>query len=66
MRLIAALSQNANAWGDLYWDDGESLDTFAKGDYSYLVFNVTQVRCSVASCGVEGRAPCLAGRNPQV
>lgn len=40
--LIAALSQNANAWGDLYWDDGESLDTFAKGDYSYLVFNVTQ------------------------
>uniref|UniRef100_H9GHK5 P-type domain-containing protein n=1 Tax=Anolis carolinensis TaxID=28377 RepID=H9GHK5_ANOCA len=43
MRLIAALSQNANAWGDLYWDDGESLDAFAKGDYSYLVFNVTQV-----------------------
>uniref|UniRef100_A0A803T655 P-type domain-containing protein n=1 Tax=Anolis carolinensis TaxID=28377 RepID=A0A803T655_ANOCA len=42
MRLIAALSQNANAWGDLYWDDGESLDAFAKGDYSYLVFNVTQ------------------------
>ncbi|XP_053132268.1 lysosomal alpha-glucosidase-like [Hemicordylus capensis] len=42
LRLIAALSQNANAWGDLYWDDGESLDTFAKGDYSYLVFNVTQ------------------------
>ncbi|KAH0632013.1 hypothetical protein JD844_020013, partial [Phrynosoma platyrhinos] len=42
LRLIAALSQNANAWGDLYWDDGESLDAFAKGDYSYLVFNVTQ------------------------
>ncbi|XP_062999640.1 lysosomal alpha-glucosidase-like isoform X1 [Elgaria multicarinata webbii] len=42
LRLIAALSQNANAWGDLYWDDGDSLDTFAKGDYSYLVFNVTQ------------------------
>ncbi|XP_048349411.1 lysosomal alpha-glucosidase-like [Sphaerodactylus townsendi] len=42
LRLIAALSQNSNAWGDLYWDDGESLDTFEKGDYSYLVFNVTQ------------------------
>ncbi|XP_020659956.3 lysosomal alpha-glucosidase [Pogona vitticeps] len=40
--LIAALSQNSNAWGDLYWDDGDSLDTFAKGDYAYLVFNVTQ------------------------
>ncbi|XP_077172990.1 lysosomal alpha-glucosidase-like [Paroedura picta] len=42
MRLIAALSPNATAWGDLYWDDGESLDTFEKGDYSYLLFNVTQ------------------------
>nr|XP_008162912.2 lysosomal alpha-glucosidase-like isoform X1 [Chrysemys picta bellii] len=42
LRLIAALSQNASAWGDLFWDDGESLDTFERGDYSYLVFNVTQ------------------------
>nr|XP_006112923.1 lysosomal alpha-glucosidase [Pelodiscus sinensis]XP_006112924.1 lysosomal alpha-glucosidase [Pelodiscus sinensis]XP_006112926.1 lysosomal alpha-glucosidase [Pelodiscus sinensis] len=42
LRLIAALSQNASAWGDLFWDDGESLETFEKGAYSYLVFNVTQ------------------------
>uniref|UniRef100_A0A8D0G2F7 P-type domain-containing protein n=1 Tax=Sphenodon punctatus TaxID=8508 RepID=A0A8D0G2F7_SPHPU len=42
LRLIAALSQSASAWGDLFWDDGESLDTFERGDYSYLVFNVTQ------------------------
>ncbi|KAL7979401.1 hypothetical protein Chor_015425 [Crotalus horridus] len=42
LTLIAALSQTSNAWGDLYWDDGDSLDTFEKGDYSYLVFNVTQ------------------------
>ncbi|KAL8175379.1 UNVERIFIED_CONTAM: hypothetical protein K2H54_021715, partial [Gekko kuhli] len=42
LSLIAALSQSASAWGDLYWDDGESLDAFEKGDYSYLVFNVTQ------------------------
>lgn len=45
-----ALSQSATAWGDLFWDDGESLDTFERGSYSYLVFNVTQVER-----GGEGR-----------
>lgn len=43
LRLIVALSQSGTAWGDLFWDDGESLDTFERGSYSYLVFNVTQV-----------------------
>ncbi|NXU89451.1 LYAG glucosidase, partial [Xiphorhynchus elegans] len=42
LRLIVALSSSATAWGDLFWDDGESLDTFEQGSYSYLVFNVTQ------------------------
>ncbi|KAM8798466.1 lysosomal alpha-glucosidase-like [Eudromia elegans] len=42
LRLIVALSQHGTAWGDLFWDDGESLDTFERGSYSYLVFNVTQ------------------------
>uniref|UniRef100_A0A8C7E2A0 P-type domain-containing protein n=1 Tax=Naja naja TaxID=35670 RepID=A0A8C7E2A0_NAJNA len=42
LTLIAALSQSSTAWGDLFWDDGDSLDTFEKGNYSYLVFNVTQ------------------------
>ncbi|XP_009581162.1 PREDICTED: lysosomal alpha-glucosidase, partial [Fulmarus glacialis] len=42
LRLIVALSSSATAWGDLFWDDGESLDTFERGSYSYLVFNVTQ------------------------
>ncbi|NWI21977.1 LYAG glucosidase, partial [Crypturellus soui] len=42
LRLIVALSQSATAWGDLFWDDGESLDTFERGSYSYLVFNATQ------------------------
>lgn len=46
LRLIVALSQSGTAWGDLFWDDGESLDTFERGSYSYLVFNVTQVRHS--------------------
>lgn len=43
LRLIVALSSHATAWGDLFWDDGESLDTFEQGNYSYVVFNVTQV-----------------------
>ncbi|KGL86579.1 Lysosomal alpha-glucosidase, partial [Charadrius vociferus] len=38
LRLIVALSQSGTAWGDLFWDDGESLDTFERGSYSYLVF----------------------------
>ncbi|NWX89039.1 LYAG glucosidase, partial [Nothoprocta pentlandii] len=42
LRLIVALSQSRAAWGDLFWDDGESLDTFERGSYSYLVFNVTR------------------------
>ncbi|NXS13233.1 SUIS protein, partial [Neodrepanis coruscans] len=42
LRLIVALSSSASAWGDLFWDDGESLNTFEQGSYSYLVFNVTQ------------------------
>ncbi|XP_052536273.1 lysosomal alpha-glucosidase-like [Tympanuchus pallidicinctus] len=40
--LIVALSPRATAWGDLFWDDGESLDTFERGNYSYLVFNATE------------------------
>ncbi|NXY89442.1 SUIS protein, partial [Alcedo cyanopectus] len=42
LHIIVALSQSATAWGDLFWDDGESLDTFERGRFSYLVFNVTQ------------------------
>nr|XP_005999031.1 PREDICTED: lysosomal alpha-glucosidase-like [Latimeria chalumnae] len=42
MQLIVALSENATANGDLFWDDGESLDTYETSNYSYMVFNVTQ------------------------
>lgn len=51
LRLIVALSSHATAWGDLFWDDGKSLDTFEKGNYSYVMFNVTQV-----GCGEEGKS----------
>lgn len=50
--LIVALSSSDTAWGDLFWDDGESLDTFERGSYSYVVFNVTQVGCSGEGRGV--------------
>ncbi|XP_078009050.1 lysosomal alpha-glucosidase-like isoform X3 [Phascolarctos cinereus] len=40
--LVAALSQEGMAVGDLFWDDGQSLDTLERGNYSYVVFNVSQ------------------------
>ncbi|XP_051569666.1 lysosomal alpha-glucosidase isoform X1 [Myxocyprinus asiaticus] len=36
--LIVALSVGSLAKGELFWDDGESLDTFERGDYSYIHF----------------------------
>uniref|UniRef100_A0A672MPF5 Lysosomal alpha-glucosidase n=1 Tax=Sinocyclocheilus grahami TaxID=75366 RepID=A0A672MPF5_SINGR len=36
--LIVALSVGNWAKGELFWDDGESLDTFEHGHYSYVLF----------------------------
>uniref|UniRef100_A0A8C1DSV3 Lysosomal alpha-glucosidase n=2 Tax=Cyprinus carpio TaxID=7962 RepID=A0A8C1DSV3_CYPCA len=36
--LIVALSVGNWAKGELFWDDGESLDTFEHGNYSYVLF----------------------------
>lgn len=36
--LTVALSEGGWAWGDLFWDDGESLDTFQKSNYCYVIF----------------------------
>uniref|UniRef100_A0A8C7QEM1 Lysosomal alpha-glucosidase n=1 Tax=Oncorhynchus mykiss TaxID=8022 RepID=A0A8C7QEM1_ONCMY len=41
--LTVALSAGGWAWGDLFWDDGDSLDTFQRGDYSYVIFIAGQV-----------------------
>ncbi|KAM6957048.1 lysosomal alpha-glucosidase [Aplochiton taeniatus] len=40
--LTVALSAGGWAFGDLFWDDGDSLDTFQTGDYCYLVFMAGQ------------------------
>lgn len=41
--LTVALSAGGQAWGDLFWDDGDSLDTFETGNYSYIVFVADEV-----------------------
>uniref|UniRef100_A0A8C6TG08 Lysosomal alpha-glucosidase n=1 Tax=Neogobius melanostomus TaxID=47308 RepID=A0A8C6TG08_9GOBI len=41
--LTVALTAGGWAWGDLFWDDGESLDTFEKKRYSYVIFIAGQV-----------------------
>uniref|UniRef100_A0AAQ5YWA8 Lysosomal alpha-glucosidase n=1 Tax=Amphiprion ocellaris TaxID=80972 RepID=A0AAQ5YWA8_AMPOC len=42
--LTVALSAGGWARGDLFWDDGESLDTFETQNYCYLIFIAGQVR----------------------
>lgn len=41
--LTVALSAGGQAWGDLFWDDGDNLDTFQTGNYSYIVFVADEV-----------------------
>ena len=43
LHLVSALSDDGSASGDLFWDDGESIDTYENNLYSYIIFNVTQV-----------------------
>jgi alpha-glucosidase (family GH31 glycosyl hydrolase) len=37
--LIIALDQKQTASGDLFWDDGESIDTYERSIYNYFIFN---------------------------
>lgn len=43
LHLVSALSEDGSASGDLFWDDGESLDTYETNQYAYIVFSVAQV-----------------------
>lgn len=43
LHLVSALSDNGSASGDLFWDDGESIDTYETNQYAYIIFNVAQV-----------------------
>ncbi|KAG7486476.1 lysosomal alpha-glucosidase-like [Solea senegalensis] len=42
LHLVSALSDDGSASGDLFWDDGESIDTYETNKYAYIIFNVTQ------------------------
>lgn len=42
--LTVALSVGNWAKGELFWDDGESLDTFEHGNYSYVLFFAEEVQ----------------------
>uniref|UniRef100_A0A4W6G9B0 Alpha glucosidase 2 n=1 Tax=Lates calcarifer TaxID=8187 RepID=A0A4W6G9B0_LATCA len=43
LHLISALSDDGSATGDLFWDDGESIDTYETNQYTYIIFSVAQV-----------------------
>ncbi|KAM6344905.1 lysosomal alpha-glucosidase isoform 2-T2 [Alca torda] len=42
MALVVALTPDGFARGELFWDDGESWQTFEKGDYTQILFLATQ------------------------
>eukprot|EP00057_Strongylocentrotus_purpuratus_P033809 XP_792875.4 PREDICTED: sucrase-isomaltase, intestinal [Strongylocentrotus purpuratus] len=40
--LIVALDDDHGAFGDLFWDDGESRDSYENGEYSLIEFSVSE------------------------
>ncbi|KAM9314287.1 lysosomal alpha-glucosidase isoform 2-T2 [Pholidichthys leucotaenia] len=42
LHLISALSDDGSASGDLFWDDGETVDSYETVQYSYIIFKVAQ------------------------
>ncbi|KAM3624389.1 uncharacterized protein V6R79_022800 [Siganus canaliculatus] len=42
LHLVSALSGDGSASGDLFWDDGESMDTYETNEYAYIRFTVAQ------------------------
>lgn len=48
--LTVALSAGGWAWGDLFWDEGESLDTYEMGRYCYVTFIAGQVGKKQVMC----------------
>uniref|UniRef100_A0A3B3SMS2 Alpha glucosidase 2 n=1 Tax=Paramormyrops kingsleyae TaxID=1676925 RepID=A0A3B3SMS2_9TELE len=42
LHLIATLTDEGTASGDLFWDDGETIDTYEMNQYAYVVFDVAK------------------------
>uniref|UniRef100_A0A671M8Y4 Lysosomal alpha-glucosidase-like n=1 Tax=Sinocyclocheilus anshuiensis TaxID=1608454 RepID=A0A671M8Y4_9TELE len=53
LNLIVSLSEDGLAKGDLYWDDGETLDTYEKDQYAYIYFTVLHNHEEAAYITVE-------------
>jgi alpha-glucosidase (family GH31 glycosyl hydrolase) len=45
--LYVALDNQQRAQGDLYWDDGESIDTYETSHYNYFIFNYDAQRLTI-------------------
>lgn len=43
LNLVVALTPEGFARGDLFWDDGDSLGTFEKMDYTQVLFIASNV-----------------------
>uniref|UniRef100_W5L3G3 Alpha glucosidase 2 n=1 Tax=Astyanax mexicanus TaxID=7994 RepID=W5L3G3_ASTMX len=42
LHLIACLTEDGLAEGDLFWDDGETIDTYETDQYAYFIFRLKQ------------------------
>lgn len=47
MYLIVSLNHEQIATGDLFWDDGDSIDTYGNSIYNYFVFNFNSQRLTL-------------------
>ncbi|KAF4522929.1 hypothetical protein B566_EDAN012624 [Ephemera danica] len=56
--LVIALDEAGAASGDLFWDDGESIDTVAAGQYHYSTLAFADVKLAAP----ERRAPVAQGK----
>ncbi|CAF4570033.1 unnamed protein product, partial [Rotaria sp. Silwood2] len=45
--LYIALDKNQRAQGDLFWDDGESINTYETSHYNYFIFNYDAQRLTI-------------------
>uniref|UniRef100_A0A674D8I7 Alpha glucosidase 2 n=1 Tax=Salmo trutta TaxID=8032 RepID=A0A674D8I7_SALTR len=44
LHLVSSLSEDGSAGGELFWDDGETIDTLETDQYAHIVFTVVKVR----------------------
>ncbi|XP_062523496.1 lysosomal alpha-glucosidase-like [Corticium candelabrum] len=62
--LVVALDVDGTANGSLFWDDGESLDTYEKGEYTLIEYKVeqTNLTCDIIKSGYNGTAALIIDR----